>query len=182
MKTMIRFIVAALLILGMNSPVFALEPIAPMIKVSDKPSGIFEELTQEQWNQLLETMLAEESIPSKEEVGAPAPPGSYYMGVGSIQDMDYVNLVSMEPPEKIMSFYMDMLGEMPGWQWSEEFNIFFKADGEMNIERLMSFSIPVIEVKEVSTDDPFAELMFAHVDAEVRPGLKTLVQITYFSR
>ena len=82
---------------------------------------------------------------------------------------------SMEFPPELVGFYHNALEDMPGWQWSENFGIFYKSDEPMTVAKLMSFTVPVVEIKELDPND--AQLM--SVDPAVKQKLNTLVQITY---
>lgn len=57
----------------------------------------------------------------------------------------------MEFPPELVGFYHNALEDMPGWQWSEDFGIFYKPDEPMTVVRLMSFTAPVIKIKELGS-------------------------------
>ena len=77
--------------------------------------------------------------------------------------------------QEMPGFYHNALEDMPGWQWSENFGIFYKSDEPMTVAKLMSFTVPVIEIKELDSN----ETQLVSVEPAVKHKLSTLVQNTY---
>ena len=185
MKVRNQFILAAIFSFIFYAGVQAGQPIAPVIKISDVPPAIFEGIEQGDWDLMIEEITGRfnDEIPTRAEVGIPVPPDVFFSGIGRMklngQKKSFVNLLTEDLPKNVREFYQSSLHEMPGWQWSEEFNMFYKAEDRMDIEQLLSSPIPVIEVKEIFPDDPFVELMLFFIDAELKSRLNTLIQVTY---
>ena len=148
------------------------DPVVPLVEIRADMADVYE-IPQEMADQMINEM--EGRIPSAGRVGVPVPDGASYLGGGRMQEMEYANLVSRDTPEAIQAFYLGALDEMPGWQWCEKFDVFHRSDEPLTVQKLMSFTIPVIEIKELSSDDP----MLITVDPDVKAALNTLFQITY---
>ena len=148
------------------------EPVAPLAEVREDLAQVYE-ISPEMVEHMIDEMKSR--IPSKETVGVPVPPDLRYVGGGHMQQMEYANLAAEESLQEMLGFYHNALEDMPGWQWSENFGIFYKSDEPMTVAKLMSFTVPVIEIKELDPND--AQLM--SVDPAVKQKLSTLVQITY---
>lgn len=163
------------LMLILSVPVAAGDPVAPMVPVRDDLASRLD-APQE----AVEAMLQESKskIPPKSAVGVSVPSGTLWLGGGSMGKMENVLLVSTLHPEQVRQYYLDKLPDMPGWKWSEEFGLFCKAEGTITVQQLMSFTIPVIEIEELSSDST----MLSIVDTDVREELQALLKITYPAR
>ena len=161
-----------LLVFFLSGNAYPDEPVAPLAEVREDLAEVYE-IPREQVKHLIAGMKSR--IPSRKTVGVPVPPDLRYIGGGSIQHMAFANLASEKSPEEMLGFYHNALEGMPGWHWSEQFEIFHKSDEPMTAEKLMSFTVPVIEIKALAPDD--ARLM--SVDPRVKEQLNSVVQITY---
>jgi len=166
--------------LFLASVVHAGEPIAPMMPMAEKPPKELG-VSEKDWKQMLDLMAQqsaqESTVPSKHEVGVPAPRNSFYFASGDMGKIKFVTLVSQDDVDELRKFYQDNLKQMPGWEWSDEFSMFHKSDGSLTMQKIMSMSIPVIEVDEV--DDGTLAWMFM-ADESFKASLKSLVKITYY--
>jgi hypothetical protein len=166
--------------LFLASVVQAGDPFAPMIPMAEKPPKELG-VSEKDWEQMLDLMAQQSaqdsSVPSKHEVGVPAPPNSFYFSSGDMGEIKFVSLVSQDEVDKLRKFYKDSLDQLPGWKWSDEFSIFHKSEGSLTMQKIMSMSIPIIEVDEVN-DDTLAWMFLA--DEKFKASLKSLVKITYY--
>jgi len=171
-----------IMILGLflASAVQAGEPIAPMPPFAEKPPKEFEGISQQQWEQLLdqiaEQSAQESTVPSKQEVGVPVPTNSFYFASGDLGETKFVTLISQHDVDEMRKFYEDILDQMPGWEWSDEFSMFHQSEGPLTLQKLMSMSIPVIEVDEVNE---FTLAMMFMVDEKFKASLQSMVKIGY---
>ncbi len=95
-------------------------------------------------------------VPTKEEVGVPVPPDTYYynksVGTSGEGKKIAIELLSKKTLKEASKFYFDKLDEMPGWRWSEDFSfdnyiLFYNFDGEMH--HPMDHDVSRIEIREV---------------------------------
>ncbi len=173
MKKLIHFCASVVfLVMFLSVTAHSGDPVAPLVEIRADMADVYE-IPKEMADQMINEM--EGRIPSAGRVGVPVPAEASYLGGGRMQEMEYVNLVSRDTPEAIQAFYQGVLDEMPGWQWCEQFDVFHMSDESLTVQKLMSFTIPVIEIKELSSDDP----MLITVDPDVKAELNTLFQITF---
>ncbi len=149
------------------------EPLAPMVPVRADLAGIFGK-TQIEIDKMVEDV--KQGIPTKSIVGVPVPGDTNLLGGGSLGEIHFTVLVTTKTEKEIYAYYISRLAEMSGWHWSQEFQLFYKADDQPTIEELESFNIPVIETEPLFQDD---EILLM-VDEDYRSRLQTLIQITYF--
>jgi hypothetical protein len=116
-------------------------------------------------------------IPSKEEVGILSYPDAFLVtvmemnlgGEGDTLIQVGMNLISIDPMEKIIEFYKNELPDMPGWHWEENFNYFYKG------ESAFDFNAARISFIEASPDD----FDLLAIKSDVRSQVKTRIQIGY---
>jgi len=66
---------------------------------------------------------------------------------GDTMPMETINLVTSDPPEKVLAFYKEELLAMPGWKWSETFKFFYRGGKETDA---FAMKIPGLTVQEES--------------------------------
>jgi len=166
--------------LFLASEVHAGEPFAPMMPMAEKPPKELG-ISEKDWKQMLalmEQQSAQESpVPSKHEVGVPAPRNSFYFASGDMGEIKFVTLVSQDDVDELRKFYKDSLDQMPGWKWSDEFSMFHKSEDPLTMQKIMSMSIPVIEIEQVN-EGTLAFMFMA--DEKFKASLKSLVKIAYY--
>lgn len=172
MKRLVPCFVVLSLVLLTSVNAHSEELVAPLIEIRSDLADVYE-IPEEMVGELISEM--ESRIPTRKQVGVPVPDGVSSIGGGHIQEMEFVNLVSPKKPDKIIAFYEEMLNEMPGWQWCGEFEVFHKSDEPLTLQSVMSFTIPIIEIKDLSSDDP----LLITVDPDVKDTLNSLLKITY---
>ncbi len=114
-------------------------------------------------------------VPPADEVGVPCYPGAVVVSILEAQGgmpMETINLVSSDPPAKVVAFYKAKLLAMPGWKWSSKFKFFYKGDNEMDAFQM---KIPGLTVQEESGESFDLKLMAP----SVVKSAKTRIQVIF---
>lgn len=115
-------------------------------------------------------------VPPADDVGVPCYPGAVVVSIlkpqGDAMPMETINLVSSDPPEKVLAFYKAKLLSMPGWKWSASFKFFYKGDKETDA---FAMKIPGLTVQE-ETGESFD--LQAMADS-VAKSAKTRIQVIF---
>ena len=159
MKNMVYAIAAAFILVSLNTA-FA-EPIAKLAPLNSfgKQAFAAEGKSEED---------ARNDIPSREMIGLPAFPDSYFAGAGGDGDsIDTLMLMSRADPNEVIAWYQKKLGG--GWQNMPELAtkqlgeiaVFVKTD-KKNISAMDSLKYQQIRISKVEKpeDTGFAAMMF----------------------
>lgn len=134
------------------------EPAAPLLELTDQ--GM--QMVKNQGKTLADV---ENNIPTKASIGIPIYPEAFYAThvegtqEGSYPMLPSINLVSSDSPETITAWYRDNLA---GWQYDETFVLFHDAEGEADMDSLMSVETQTVSI--MAEDDPGLDLMFYKTD------------------
>lgn len=151
----------------------AAEPIAPLAPLNDYGKNAFAAKGKTEAD-------VKKEIPSREAVGLPAPPGSYFgMSGKSNGELISVQLISKDTPEKVIAWYRKQLGK--DWQYvpdlaSEQLGqvgVFVNTD-KPNVDAFDSLKYKQLVVNKVEKpgDTGFIEMVF-----EVK-GIKSMIVMT----
>ncbi len=115
------------------------------------------------------------TIPPAGEVGVPVPAGALFIGSGTMGATRNVSLITPDTPDQVRRFYDERLDAMPGWRWSDEFDVFYLYEGALTLQNILSFTIPLIEIETVEPDHFF----FMSIDPDQVSQMKSVIQISY---
>jgi hypothetical protein len=159
------------LILAMGSAVLAMagEDFAPVVKLPEKLEN------RDMWVNMMKNWV----VPSKEEVGFPAYPGSVIVALKGkswmesngerMETLPTLTLATKDEPEKITAFYKEKLSD---WKYKNQmsmFDIFWTGKDEFNN----------MDINEAATISNIIIMEAFSAQTDFLPGAKTAITIVY---